>query len=41
MGIDATRKWKGEGFTRRWPRENNVSDEIKKLVDAKWNKLGL
>jgi 4-hydroxy-3-polyprenylbenzoate decarboxylase len=41
MGIDATRKWKGEGFGRRWPRENNVSAEIKKLVDAKWNKLGL
>ena len=41
MGIDATRKWKGEGFTRRWPRENNVSEEVKKLVDAKWKKLGL
>jgi 4-hydroxy-3-polyprenylbenzoate decarboxylase len=41
MGIDATRKWKGEGFTRRWPRENNVSEEVKQIVDAKWNKLGL
>ena len=41
MGIDATRKWKNEGFTRRWPRENNVSDEIKQLVNEKWKKLGL
>ena len=41
MGIDATRKWKNEGFTRRWPRENNVSAEVQKLVDEKWQKLGL
>ena len=41
MGIDGTRKWKNEGFDRRWPRENNTSEEIKQLVDAKWKKLGL
>ena len=41
MGIDATRKWHSEGFERRWPRENRTSDEVKKLVDEKWKKLGL
>lgn len=41
MGIDATRKWKAEGFHRRWPRENNTSAEVQKLVNAKWDKMGL
>lgn len=41
MGIDATRKWKNEGFDRRWPRENSTSTDVKQLVDAKWKKLGL
>jgi 4-hydroxy-3-polyprenylbenzoate decarboxylase len=41
MGIDGTRKWKNEGFERRWPRENKTSDEVKRMVDAKWKKLGL
>jgi 4-hydroxy-3-polyprenylbenzoate decarboxylase len=41
MGVDATRKWKGEGFERRWPRENRTSDEVKRVVDEKWRKLGL
>lgn len=40
MGIDATRKWKDEGFDRRWPKENNTSDEIKHIVDSKWRDLG-
>ncbi len=41
MGVDATRKWKAEGFHRRWPRENNTSAEVQKTVDDKWKKLGL
>ena len=41
MGVDATRKWKAEGFNRRWPRENNTSTEVQKIVDEKWKKLGL
>ena len=40
MGVDATRKWKAEGFNRRWPRENNTSTEVQKIVDDKWKKLG-
>ena len=27
MGIDATRKWKSEGFERPWPRELKMSDD--------------
>jgi 4-hydroxy-3-polyprenylbenzoate decarboxylase len=41
MGIDGTRKWKNEGFDRRWPRENNTAEEVKRMVDEKWRKLGL
>jgi 4-hydroxy-3-polyprenylbenzoate decarboxylase len=41
MGVDATRKWKGEGFERRWPRENRTSDAVKQAVNEKWKKLGL
>jgi 4-hydroxy-3-polyprenylbenzoate decarboxylase len=26
MGIDATRKWPGEGFTREWPRRVVTTD---------------
>jgi 4-hydroxy-3-polyprenylbenzoate decarboxylase len=41
MGIDGTRKWKAEGFDRRWPKENSTSPEVKRMVDEKWKKLGL
>ncbi len=39
MGIDATRKWKEEGFTRPWPDDVEMSEEIKNLVDKKWSKI--
>ncbi|MBI2817425.1 MAG: menaquinone biosynthesis decarboxylase [Acidobacteria bacterium] len=41
MGIDATRKWPGEGFQRPWPDELRMDPGIKAMVDAKWDKLGL
>jgi 4-hydroxy-3-polyprenylbenzoate decarboxylase len=41
MGIDATRKWKAEGFTRPWPDEILMDEETKKRVDAIWKKLEL
>jgi len=41
MGIDGTRKWKSEGFTRPWPKELQMSEEVKKRIDALWPKLGL
>lgn len=36
MGIDATKKWKEEGFVREWPEEIIMSEEIKKRVDEKF-----
>ena len=41
MGIDATRKWKSEGFTRPWPDEILMDSETKARVDALWKKLEL
>lgn len=41
IGIDATKTWPEEGHAREWPDEINMSDDIKKLVDAKWQELGL
>lgn len=41
MGIDATRKWKEEGFEREWPEVAMMSPEVKKRVDEIWKKLGL
>jgi 4-hydroxy-3-polyprenylbenzoate decarboxylase len=40
MGIDATHKGPEEG-TREWPPEIQMSDEIKALVDRRWNEYGL
>lgn len=39
MGIDATRKWPIEGFTRPWPDEILMDDKTKVLVDSKWKAL--
>ena len=41
MGIDATRKWPGEGFTRPWPEVLRMSPDVKQRVDALWKKAGL
>jgi 4-hydroxy-3-polyprenylbenzoate decarboxylase len=41
MGIDATRKWPAEGFTRPWPDEILMDEETKARVDKKWKELGL
>src|SRR5579863_7756719 len=41
MGIDATRKWPEEGFTRPWPDVIEMDGEVKKKVDALWKKAGL
>jgi 4-hydroxy-3-polyprenylbenzoate decarboxylase len=39
MGIDATRKWASEGFTRPWPDEILMDQKTKALVDSKWKAL--
>lgn len=41
MGIDATRKWKEEGFEREWPGRIVMDDETKQRVDAMWSELGI
>src|ERR1017187_112208 len=41
MGIDATRKWKAEGFERPWPAMIEMDRDTKAKVDALWAKLGL
>ncbi len=41
MGIDATRKWKEEGFQREWPEVVRMSPEVKKRIDGIWSQLGI
>ncbi len=41
LGVDATRKWPGEGFTRPWPDEVVMTPEVRALVDRKWKEYGL
>lgn len=41
VGIDATRKWPEEGFTRPWPDEIVMPDDIKRRIDALWPRLGI
>ncbi|MGB8259643.1 MAG: UbiD family decarboxylase [Terracidiphilus sp.] len=41
MGIDATRKWRAEGFERPWPAMIEMDRATKAKVDALWARLGL
>ena len=41
MGIDATRKWNAEGFTRPWPPMIAMDTATRTRVDQIWKKLGL
>ena len=41
MGIDATRKWPEEGFTRNWPKLIEMDGATKGRVDAMWAQLGI
>lgn len=41
MGIDATRKWPQEGFTRPWPGVIEMTSEVKQRVNELWKKAGL
>jgi 4-hydroxy-3-polyprenylbenzoate decarboxylase len=40
LGIDATHKGPAEG-TREWPEEIVMSDEVKALVDRRWEEYGI
>ncbi len=41
MGVDATKKWPEEGFTRPWPDEIVMDPRIRALVDRRWREYGL
>ena len=41
VGIDATAKGPGEGNPREWPPDIVMSDEVKALVDSKWDQYGI
>jgi 4-hydroxy-3-polyprenylbenzoate decarboxylase len=41
MGVDATRKWPTEGFTRPWPDEILMDEKTKALVSKRWKEYGL
>lgn len=41
MGIDGTKKWPEEGFTRNWPTVIEMDAETKAKVDAYWASLGI
>ena len=39
VGIDATRKLPEEGYTREWPPDIKMSQEVIDKINALWNKL--
>ena len=41
MGLDATRKWPEEGFTREWPSRIVMDDATKRRVTEIWPRLGI
>ncbi len=41
MGIDATRKWAAEGFTRQWPPMLVQDQAVRARVDKIWKSLGI
>jgi 4-hydroxy-3-polyprenylbenzoate decarboxylase len=41
MGVDATRKWPQEGFTRPWPDVIRMTPSVRERVDLLLKKAGL
>ena len=41
MGLDATRKWKSEGYMREWPGEMKMDEDTRKLVSKRWKEYGI
>jgi 4-hydroxy-3-polyprenylbenzoate decarboxylase len=41
IGIDATRKWRSEGFEREWPDPIVMDEQTKRYIDSIWEQLGL
>lgn len=40
-GIDATRKWRSEGFERNWPKPLEMPEDVKSVVSARWAEYGI
>ena len=40
MGIDATRKWPGEGLVRDWPAEIAMDKATVEKVTKRWKEYG-
>ncbi|EDP73359.1 hypothetical protein HG1285_01176 [Hydrogenivirga sp. 128-5-R1-1] len=41
MVVDATTKWKEEGYTREWPEVIRMDEEVKRKIDDLWGRLGI
>ena len=41
LGLDATRKGREEGYTREWPPDILMSEDVKTLVSKRWAEYGL
>jgi len=41
MGVDATKKWPQEGFTRPWPDVIRMREDVRAKVDELWKQAGL
>ncbi|MGB3713837.1 MAG: menaquinone biosynthesis decarboxylase [Candidatus Promineifilaceae bacterium] len=41
IGIDATAKGEADAHNREWPAELDMTEEIKSIVDQKWESYGL
>ncbi|WP_457548733.1 menaquinone biosynthesis decarboxylase [Archaeoglobus sp.] len=39
LGIDATKKWREEGYEREWPEVVEMDKDVKAKVDAIWDEL--
>ena len=41
MGVDATAKWKEEGYERGWPAVATMAPDVEARVDRLWGELGI
>jgi 4-hydroxy-3-polyprenylbenzoate decarboxylase len=39
MGIDATRKWPSEGFTREWPKRVVTTEQAGRRAAELWSSI--
>lgn len=39
MCIDATKKWKEEGYSKTWPKEAVMTEDVKRRISSIWSKI--